>query len=148
MKRWWSENPGYGGQFNEKNRKRGAEKYRELKADGGPEYELRLARARAYGEKNRYKITVAARNWRKQHPERAREFSRTYWRKDNPRKAADSLRRKREHKEKLTDGYVRRRICNTGGTTLRAADVPQELVDLERARIQLERKLDESKDIG
>ena len=117
---------------------------------------------RKWQEKNLEKENERKRKWRTDNPERAREIdrkARRKWRAKNPEKMrelahkwrAKNLERAREldrnlqHKwsAELSDSYVSNRL--TERTTLRASDIPAELIEAKRVHIKTLRLLKEQK---
>ena len=122
-----------------------------------------IAMDRKYREENREKAKAASIKWRKENPERvkaidrkAREKNRekrlTYnrkWRSENPDKAKSAtLRWRKENIEKISMRRIKRdhelhstdlacRIAKN--TNLKKAEIPPELIEIYRLKIQLQR---------
>lgn len=79
-----------------------------------------------YRRKNKEKIVASYTRWRKENPDKLREYVR--------RSATVS-------REKLNSCYIRAFL--TAGTTLKAKDIPQELVDAKRLQLMITRKIKE-----
>ena len=63
--------------------------------------------------------------WRKENGDKIKQYSKKYWAKNI---------------KTLTDQYIRS-LLTANGCTLKQSDIPQELVELKRAQIALEREI-------
>ena len=82
-----------------------------------------------------------AKIWKKEHPERwntIKAKSARKWRKENPEKAREEKKKHSDRARKnLTDYYVKGSLVN--GSNLSRADIPQELIELQRISLKLKR---------
>ena len=88
--------------------------------------EKHKAYRKKYYSKNKEKIKLKVAKWNKENPDTLREYVR--------RSATVS-------REKLNSCYIRAFL--TAGTTLKAKDIPQELVDAKRLQLMITRKIKE-----
>jgi len=106
--------------------------------------EANLARKRAYYEENKAALLAQQRTYYEANKPRILEAQRRppevnrarvkAWVAANPEKRRAQLRRQVEN---LSDGYVRAKLKQK--TTLRAADIPQQLVQMKRDELALRR---------
>jgi hypothetical protein len=83
--------------------------------------------------------------WRKKNPEKYTTYKKN-WRAENPDKVNAMQRRSgKNDTANLTDGYVRKKIVQ-GFNGLKNSDVPNELVELKRQEIKLERIIKNKRD--
>lgn len=76
--------------------------------------------------------------WRQDNPDKRADYKKK-WRAENPEKVNAMQRRAgRNDAQNLTDGYVRKKIVE-GIDGLSQGDIPDELVQLKRAELQMER---------
>lgn len=107
-------------------------------------------RKHAYYEKNKTELLAQQRSYYKANKTRILEAQRKppevnrahvkAWAAKNPDKRKAKIRRQTA---RLSDGYVRQRL--TYGTELRAADIPQPLVEFKRAHLLILRELEKGK---
>lgn len=131
--------------------KKNKEKIREQKkirylALGG--YEHIKPRVKKYREKNKESINEYSRELRKKNPEKYKEYSKKKWHlnKDIIKKQVKIRDKKRgcTHSHlmmiNLSDGYVRGVLCGNN-SSLKAEDIPDELIQLKRAQLQIYREI-------
>ncbi len=107
-------------------------------------------------EKLKEKLKEASRVSRRENPEKHKAYRQKYsrknkekivasytrWRKENPDKLREYVRRSATvAREKLSSCYIRAFLA--AGTTLKAKDIPQELVDAKRLQLMITRKVKE-----
>lgn len=107
-------------------------------ADPETAREKNRLRQRKWNAANPDKLRNRIERWKKAHPEQAKAIQDNWW-KSNP-EASKGYQKK--YRENLDDSYVRKVIA--AHSTLTAADIPQDLVDLMRAHIKLSRTLNDN----
>lgn len=101
--------------------------------------EEKLALNRQWRIEHPERVRLLSKKWRKEHPEYRREVKRRYY-GAHPEKKREAVKRShRRTRANLSDGYVRSVL--TEGSALRAADIPNELVELKRCQLKIHRLL-------
>lgn len=119
------------------------------------EYRKKPTKANPDNRAIRYRCSVQSdersKKWSINHPEKKKEYSKNriqnfpegYWRTPEM-KERYRLKAKRES-DQLSDNFIRNKILGKSGslsrTTLSFKDIPQELVELKRKSMQLNRQL-------
>lgn len=94
--------------------------------------------AKAMGRRHYQNNTEKVKGWARRRPVEARRESVQQWKARNPDR---DLAYERDARERLTDGYVRQTLAV--GTPLRAAQIPQSLVEAKRLQLQIHRLIKE-----
>ena len=115
----------------------------------------KMERARYWKDDNiKIQAKLRKREWNKKHPEKARETSRKWrnnnrdkanalsveWVKKNPDKQTFMQARLRNN---LSDGYVKQQIKRQTG--IPTANIPDDIIELKRLQIKLNRKIKQKK---
>lgn len=95
------------------------------------------AQSRASYRRNAEKARAATSKWREKNPEKVKQMRAKY------QGTEKDLARRRHKRETLSDEYVREQIVKRSS---RKIDIPQELIEVKRAHILLQREIRELKE--
>lgn len=94
-----------------------------------------------YYQENKDRIEARKKQYRANNKEKIKRQKRKYYAKNQERMRAEKNKRFKKQSETLSDGYVRHIIKNSASWQFEINDVPDELVQATRLKIQFERKL-------